>query len=56
MMDILGGKGFQLLNLNIRSLWPKIDSIKQLLDTHGNVGAFTLSESWLTKDIPDNLV
>ena len=56
MMDMLAGKGFQLLHLNIRSLWPKIDLVTQLLDSYRNVGAFTLSESWLTKDISDSFV
>ena len=56
MLDTLGKKGFQLLHLNIRSIWPKIELIRQMLNHNGNISVFTISESWLTGDLPDELL
>ena len=45
-----------MLHLNIRSLWPKIDLLRQYIYENKNINVFTISESWLTPDITDNLL
>ena len=56
MNNCIKGKGFHLLHLNVCSLWPKIDLIKQLLRDNSNIATLTLSETWLTERIPSELV
>ena len=50
------GKGFHLLHLNVRSLWPKIDLIRNMLNNNVNIAAFTLSESWLSDEMPNEML
>ena len=56
MIDHIKSKGFHLLHLNVRSLWPKIDVIRILLYNNNMAAVLTLSETWLNKDIPSEMV
>lgn len=48
-------KGLIVLHINVRSLLPKIDSIRN--DFKGsNIDVLCITESWLHWEIPDNLV
>lgn len=44
-------KGIKLAHFNIRSLWPKIDTFRLWLEEY-NLNVITLSETWLSSDIP----
>lgn len=44
-------KGIKLAHFNIRSLWSKLDTFKLWLE-ECNLDVITLSETWLSRDIP----
>ena len=46
MDEILSQKGFNIFHLNIRSLTPKLDQLRILLENN-NVDIFSISETWL---------
>lgn len=53
--DLNKFKGFKLINLNIRSLLPKINLLRlDLIDT--DIDVFTLNETWLKPNISDGLL
>ena len=55
-LDSLGGyRGLNIVHLNIRSLWNKIDIFKSTFN-NSNVQILGLSETWLTSAIPNSLV
>ena len=55
-VDVLGRhKGILLTHLNIRSLWSKIDLTRSTF-TSKNIDIATFSETWLTNEIPDELI
>ena len=49
-------KGLAIAHMNIRSLWPKLDMLKLLLQNEVDIDILGLSESWLTGSLNDNLV
>ena len=49
-------KGLAIAHINIRSLWPKIDTLKILLQHEIDVDILGLSESWLTSTLDNNIV
>lgn len=48
-------KGFHIAHYNVRSLIPKLDSIKLWLDSNP-FKVITLNETWLTPDIPNSML
>ena len=48
-------KGLLVTHLNVRSLWNKIDTIRTTFSRF-NIDIITFSETWLTKDLPNELV
>ena len=48
-------KGLLSTHLNIRSIWRKIDLLRTVFHDN-NVDIITFSETWLTTDIPNELV
>ena len=50
-----GKKGLHLAHINIRSLWNKIDVVKQTVLTSG-LSLISFSESWLNENIDDELI
>ena len=54
-LNFNGVKGFHYVHGNIRSLFNKINQLKlYLIDS--NISCLGLSETWLTKTIPDNML
>ena len=53
--DLRQHRGLNLVHLNIRSLWNKIDLFKTTFKS-SNVDILGISESWLSNAIPDALV
>ena len=51
----LNHKGLMTTHLNVRSIWNKIDLLRNTF-TNNNVDIITFSESWLTSNIPDELI
>lgn len=48
-------KGFKVISLNVRSLFPKMDNLKlDLLD--GEIDIVGCTESWLNSDIPTSMI
>ena len=43
------------MHLNIRSLWSKIDLFKDFFSEY-NADLITLSETWLTPELPDQFI
>ena len=57
LKDTLGKKGFHCAHLNIRSLTNKHDLLSQTVEGLNNsLHVLGLSETWLTNQIPDNLI
>ena len=53
----LNQKGFHCAHLNCRSLYNKIDILGQLMSTTDRkLHVLGLSETWLTEQLPDNIV
>ena len=52
-----GGKGLNVAHLNVRSLLGghKFEMVRNQIES-SNIDVFTISESWLTKAIPDRVV
>lgn len=48
-------KGFKIAHFNVRSIWPKIDSIKLWLSEY-DLDIITFSESWLNNQMPSSLL
>lgn len=48
-------KGFQVIHHNVRSLFQKIDSVRNDF-VIGSMDVICFSESWLNADIPDDLL
>ena len=55
MNGILSQKGFKIFHLNIRSLVPKLDQLKILLE-YNDVDIFSISETWLHEGISSNIL
>lgn len=49
-------KGFKIAHFNVRSLWPKIDSLNLWLSDQNLQDILTISESWLSCNTPRNLL
>ena len=56
MSDLKKHKGLAIAHMNIRSVWPKLDTLKLLLQNDVDIDILGLSESWLTSGLSDNLV
>lgn len=55
-VEVLKGyKGLQFLHLNARSLYHKIQALKEDI-LSDNIGVLGISETWLRASIPDSLV
>ena len=54
---VKGGKGLHLAHLNVRSMMGgnKFDTLKHQVE-NSNIDIFTLSETWLSEPIPDNMI
>ena len=48
-------RGLHFVHLNVRSLWSKIDQIRQLM-YDSNISILGLSESWLTSNLDPRLI
>lgn len=53
--DLATKRGLKIVNLNIRSLFPKIAQVEALLEDEG-IDVFNLNESWLSPSISNNLL
>ena len=53
--DLSQRKGVKIVHLNIRSLLPKIDQLRQIL-VEAKIDIITLSETWLKPEIDTQLV
>ena len=48
-------RGIHIAHINVRSLWPKIDSFRLLLD-NSSLSVCGLSETWLHMNFPSELI
>ena len=53
--DLDSNRGLNIVHLNIRSLWNKFDLFKTTF-WRSNVHILGISETWLTKALPDNVI
>ena len=53
--DFNGKKGVHMAHLNIRSLWNKIDLVRQTIKS-SNLDMMSLSESWLNESMNSSLI
>ena len=56
MSDLKKHKCLVIAHMNIRSLWPKLDTVNILLQNDIDIDILGLSESWLTNSLTDYLV
>ena len=55
MEKILQQKGFNIFHLNIRSLTPKLDQLRSIIENK-NIDVFSISETWLHKGISSSIL
>ena len=57
LKDQVSQKGFHCAHLNIRSLSNKYDVLRQTVEEcNSNLHVLGISETWLTAQVPDNLI
>ena len=56
MSDLKKHKDLATAHMKVRSLWPKLNMLKMLLQNEVDIDILGLSESWLTCSLQDNLV
>ena len=55
MDEVLKQKGFKIFHLNIRSLTPKLDQLRVLIENK-NIDIFSISETWLHSGISSHIL
>lgn len=54
LQDLLHRRGLKCCHINICSLLPKIDELRNLLDTHDDIHILTIGETHLSSEITDS--
>lgn len=49
-------KGLKILLWNVRSLFPKIDSIREFVREVNGLDLLCINESWLKPELPNSLI
>lgn len=49
-------KGLKIFLWNIRSLFPKIDVVREFIRTTGGIDLLCINESWLKPELSDGLI
>lgn len=56
LSDVRPLKGLKIVLWNLRSLFPKIDDVRDFIHNAGGVDILCVNESWLKPPIPDSMI